>query len=538
MFDIRFYFALFLRRLPYFLIFTVAGAAIGVGLALTLPPSYEAQARLVVESEQIPDELAASTVRTEASEQLQIIEQRILTRDTLLEMANRLNVYGKRTNTDQGLRPDQIVEDLRKRIDISTTGGGGNRRGPANATLVSVSFSASSAVLAAQVTNEVVTLMLEENVRMRTGVSGQTLEFFEQEVARLDEELSRRGARIIQFQESNKEALPDSLEFRRGQLSAAQERLLQLAREEAALNDRRDGLVALFETTGSIGGLNDRANARLTPAEQRLRELKERYSSSVAVLSLDNPRVRVLEAQIEALEATVAQEAADAIGAEEGTTPVDVELSIYDIQLADLDNQLKFLAERRIEIEADMQVLQKNLEATPANAIALDTLQRDYDATRMQYDQGVANRARAETGDIIEALSKGERISVIEQAVPPAEPTSPNRPKLVVAGTGAGMMLALGIIALLEILNTAIRRPQEITQQLNITPFGTLPFIRTRGDIIRRRLILVALLVGMSAIVVGTLWGINTYVMPLDLLFQKIFDRLPKLGLSIPDQSV
>ena len=92
MLDLPFYFALFLRRLPYFLIFVVAGTAIGVALALTLPPSYEAQARLVVESEQTPDDLAASTVRTEASEQLEIIQQRILTRDTLLDMANRLNI--------------------------------------------------------------------------------------------------------------------------------------------------------------------------------------------------------------------------------------------------------------------------------------------------------------------------------------------------------------------------------------------------------------------------------------------------------------
>ena len=63
MLDLRFYFALFIRRLPYFLIFTVAGTAIGVTFAMTLPPSYEAQARLVVESEQIPDELWASTNR-------------------------------------------------------------------------------------------------------------------------------------------------------------------------------------------------------------------------------------------------------------------------------------------------------------------------------------------------------------------------------------------------------------------------------------------------------------------------------------------
>jgi polysaccharide chain length determinant protein (PEP-CTERM system associated) len=536
MLDLRFYFALFLRRLPYFLIFTVAGAAVGVGLALTLPPSFQAQARLVVESEQIPDELAASTVRTEASEQLQIIQQRILTRDKLLEMANRLNIYAARTARDgERLRPDQIVDDLRARIQIRTSGG--NRRGAADATLVDVSFSAASPTLAAQVTNEVVTLMLAENVQMRTGVSGQTLEFFQQEVARLDEELANRGAQIIQFQDANKEALPESLDFRRGQLAAAQERLLQLTREEAALQDRRAGLVSLYEATGSIGAFTGERAAPLSPAQRQLSELQERLASSGAVLAFDNPRIRVLRAQIEALQKQVAQEAAAAVGATGAEDVANTNLSIYDIQLADLDNQLAFLAARRIEIEAEMQTLQVAIEATPTNAISLDTLQRDYDATRTQYDQAVANRARAETGDIIEALSKGERISVIEQAVPPAEPTSPNRPKLAIAGTGGGMMLGIGFILLLEMMNTAIRRPQDIIRQLEITPLGTLPFIRTRRDRIRRRVMILFVLAAVGGVTFGALWGIDTYIMPIDLFFERIMEKLPQLDLSFPAQN-
>ncbi|WP_299733752.1 Wzz/FepE/Etk N-terminal domain-containing protein [uncultured Tateyamaria sp.] len=524
MLDVAFYFALFLRRLPYFLIFVVAGTAIGVALALTLPPSYEAQARLVVESEQIPDELAASTVRTEASEQLQIIQQRILTRDTLLDMANRLNIYAGR-GPGERLRPDEMVSDLRSRIRIRTTGGRGA------ATLVNISFSAPSANLASQVTNEVVTAMLEENVRMRTGVSGQTLEFFEQEVARLDQELARRGSEIIAFQEANKEALPDSLEFRRGQLAAAQERLLQLTREEAALNDRRAGLVAFYEATGNVVGLNQQtAQAGVSPSEARLRQLRERYSSSVAVLSLDNPRNRVLKQQIDALEKIVAEEQKAFLEAQTGgeiNSETGAVLSIYDIQIADLDNQLEFIASRRAEIEEEMAGLRVSIDATPANTIALNTLERDFAAARLQYDQAVINKGRAETGDIIEALSKGERISVIEQAVPPAEPTSPNRPKLAIAGMGGGIMAGFGFIVLLELLNTSIRRPKDIVQKLEITPFGVLPYIRTRRDRIRRRFALIVVLLAVAGVIVGGLWAIDTYVMPLDLLLKKIMDRLP-----------
>ncbi|MEL6467645.1 MAG: Wzz/FepE/Etk N-terminal domain-containing protein [Pseudomonadota bacterium] len=535
MLDLKFYFALFLRRLHYFLIFTVAGTAVGVMFAVTLPPSYEADARLVVESEQIPDELAASTVRTAALEQLQIIEQRILTRDILLEMANRLDIYADRdARSDERLRPDQMVQDLRSRIRIRTTGGG---RGD-NATLVRVSFSASSPGLAAAVTNEVVTLMLEENVRMRTGVSGQTLEFFEQEVARLDEELTRRGAEIIRFQEENAEALPDSLAFRRGQLTAAQERLLQLSREEAALNDRRAGMVALFEATGRVSETDAAGRARpQSAAEVRLRELEARLVASGAVLAFDNPRIRSIRAQIAALEEQIAEERAAAqatqaaAAAEEEAAAAAPTTSLYDIQLSDIDNQLKFIAARRTELEAEMAALRETIQATPNNAIYLDTLQRDFAATRLQYDQAVANRARAETGDIIEALSKGERISVIEQAVPPAEPTSPDRVKLAAAGVGGGLMVGLGLVVLLELLNSSIRRPQDVVRQLDITPLGTLPFIRTRRDRFRRWVLILFVVVAVAAGSVGTLWAINEYFMPLDIFLEKVLRQLPSVDL-------
>ena len=267
--DFRFYLSLFLRRLPYFLLFVVVGSVMGVTLARLLPPVYLAEARLVVESEQIPDELAASTVRTQATEQLQIIQQRILTRDRLLEMANRLQIYAAVPGTStRRLDPDEIVEDLRERIKIVTTGGG-----QAQATLVSVSFEAP--VMSATVTNEVVTLILQENVAMRTTVAGQTLDFFMQEVARLDQELASQGAEILAFKTANKDALPESLDFLRTQQAAAQERLLQLDREEAVLKDRRTRLVQIYEQTGQIEA--GPASTQTTEAKQ-LQENIEKHT--------------------------------------------------------------------------------------------------------------------------------------------------------------------------------------------------------------------------------------------------------------------
>lgn len=519
--DLGFYVALFLRRIHYFLILLALGTAVGLTLALVLPAVYRAQALLIVESQQIPDELAATTVQTETTEQLQIIQQRILTRDSLLEMANRLRIYAPRPGEVAERMPaDDIVSDMRNRIEIQTTGGAGTR-GPVQATIVRVSFEAPSAIMSATVTNEVVTLILQENVEIRTSVAGQTLEFFTEEVARLDQELATRGAEILAFQERNLEALPDSLEFRRQQQSAAQERLAQVERDHDVIKDRRDRLVSLFENTGDVGGINTPVSNQ-TAEQRQLQSLKDELNTLLAVLSPENPRVKVMQAQVTALEKTVAAQTSAGVDVTEAGVP----LSAFEIQLADLDGQLGFLAAQRTQISNTMEALRLSIEATPGNAITLDTLERDYANLRAQYDQAVTNRARAETGDTIEALAKGQRISVIEQAVAPRQPVRPNRTLLAAGGFGGGFFLGLLLVVILEFFNTAIRRPVDLTKKLGITPFGTVPLIRTRWEVVRRQTIIFASFAVAIVMIPAVLWFIHVQVMPLDVVLERIKDKV------------
>lgn len=528
--DLRFYITLFLRRVHWFVLVLMLGTVAGIILARMLPTVYRAEALLVVESEQIPGDLAASTVQTQAREQLQIVQQRILARDTLLEMANRLQIYAgqNQRGLPQGaMNADEIVTDLRERITIVTTGGA-VPRGPVQATLVRVGFEAQSAALSALVANEVVTLILREDVAMRTGTARQTLEFFEQEVARLDQELARRNAAILEFKETHRDALNDSLEFRRNQLVALQERLVLTAREETDLRAQRARLMRLHDASVSIDGT--RPAQSLTPEQRQLQALRDQMSTLVAVLSPENPRVKLLAAQIAGLEAVVAQQTV-------ATGDVDaagVALSAYDIQMAEMDGRLTFLAQLQTDIQARVAELETTINATPANAVALETLQRDYENVRAQYDSAVAKRARAETGDVIEALSKGERISVIEQAVAPRDPVSPNRPLIAVAGVGGGFVLGLVLVAAIELLRSGIRRPVDLVNRLGITPFATLPFLDTLAEKRRRRWRAVLVALALITAVAGLAWGVDTYYMPLDQLLARVVDRLGSLYVAHP----
>ena len=507
MLDFKFFASLFFRRIHYFLVVAVAIAAFGITVAYTLPPGYQAEARLLVESPQIPGELASSTVRTGVSELLEIISQRIMTRASLLDIARKFDLY----SDNEELSPDDIVTDMRKRISMRLPG----RRDAA--AFVRVSFSASSGATSAQVTNELVTLILQQNKSLRTSVTGQTLEFFKNEVNRLGTELADQEQKILAFKGANQGALPDSLDYRRNRQASLQERILQMERELASLRDRRALLVDLYERTGTIS----LSGESLTPEEQNLQDLSNQLASALVLYSETNPKVKALKARVEAAQKAVAAKRGS--NGENGGF-----ISAYEVQLADLDGQMAFLSEEKTTVEKEIDELAESIDKTPANAIALSSLQRDYDNIQIQYNQAQADFSAARTGDQIEAQSRGQRITVLEQATVPDEPTSPNRRKIALAGIAGGIFAGLGVIVLIELLNSSVRRSVDLTNKLGITPFVSIPFIRTRRQAnMRRFIILMALLIvglGISL----TLFLLHTYYLPMDLLIEK---ALKKTGL-------
>lgn len=498
--DIRFYWGLFLRRLPYLAAVFVLCSAIGVGLALTLPPKYVSSARLLVESAQIPDELAASTVRTAPTEQLQIIEQRLMTRANLIDIANKFQVF-------EGLgrmSPDEVVRRMQNATEIRT------RSGRNQATLMEVSFSATDAETSARVVNEFVTLILNEDSVRRQALAEQTLQFFEQEVKRLNDELSLKSQAIVVFKEANQDALPENLDFRVDRQARLQDQILAATRDRAALTEQRNRLVAL----GSV-----QRGPELSPAQRDLRQAREELNSALTIYSENNPRVKLLRARVQRLEAAVANETG-------GGPAEDPSKIVFELQLAEIDRRISDLDQSMARWQAEVEILKDAIERTPENAIKLEALEREYLNVQQQYNTAVDNLAKAQTGERIEVLAKGERISVIEQATAPTHPNSPNRPLIAGGGVFVGIAFAVGLFILLEVTNRTIRRPADLLNGLTIQPIATIPYLETARGRARRRALQTILIAGLAIGIPVTLWAIHTFYLPLDLLIARAMDKI------------
>ncbi len=503
--DLSFYFAVFLRRLHYFIIIFALVTAASLAAAFLLPAVYSASATMLVESSSIPGPLSAPTVQAQALEKLQTIEKKLMTRTNLLDIAQKHKVF---KDLDK-MSPDDIVQAMRTNTSINKNAGRGQ------ATIMTIGFEAETGASAAAVVNEYVTLIQQADVEVRTTNAEDTVQFFEQQKQKLSGELDVMKSKILDFQNANSDALPNTLNYRLNQQQLMQNRLGVVERDIATLKDQKARMIAIFESTGQISG----ATANQTPEARQLDQTRQQLTTMLATFAPQHPKVKQLQAQIATLEEIVRAQ----LPATTGTNPAT---SMLDVQLADLDTRIALLEEERTKILSDLEKVKDSIDRTPANQIALDSLQRDYNNIQQQYNIAVDKLAKAAAGEEIEVRSKGERISLVEPAAEPSRPSRPNRIFLAGAGTAAGAFLGIAVIVLMELLNRAVRRPTDLVKGFGITPIATIPYMRTPREIMMRRMGFLAMLAVAVLGIPAMIYAVHVYYQPLDIIIGKVAAQL------------
>lgn len=509
---VQFYGRLLVRRAPVMLLLLLICSGMGFVLAARLPTVYETTARLIVQPQQIAENLAAPTVRINALEEVRLLQEQLMTRANLLQIANTHQVFEDIRN----MQPGAVAAAMREATTITASGGRQDQP-----VLMSVSFTANTPLAAANVVNDFVTRITAENVRNRTGAAGETLDFFEREVARLSTELDLRSAQITEFQQANADALPGDQAFRLQRQTLLQERLSSAERERRNLIETRDRTLEVFEATGRVAGVSE---AGRSPEERELTELERDLSRALTVYSSTAPQVQQLQRRIEVLQEQIAAQAP--IGEDAAVTGAQ---AILNLQMTEIASQIEVLNTQILATQAEIAGLEDAIARTPLNTIVLEGLQRDYENIRGQYDNAVQRLSQAAVGERIEVSARGQRVILIEPAAVPTSPASPNRPLIAAAGIGFGLALATGFFMLMELLNRTVRRPAEITSRLGITPFASLPYMESRGGRLLRRGLRVAAALAVLIGVPAALWVIDSYYLPLDLLADRLASRL---GLS------
>jgi len=560
------YLAILRRRKWQLIVPTVTLSILAVVFTMRIPAAYRSTATILIEQQEIPADLVRTTVTSFADQRIQVISQRVMTTKNLSRLVERYNLYpGIRSKGSM----NSAVELMRQHIKLDTISAdvldpnSGRSQGATIA--FSLSFESNSPTLAQQVTSDLVSLYLDENLEQRAAAANEATVFLETEANRLADEIGALEGRMAGFKKAHADNLPELATLNREQMTRTEDRLRENSQSEQTLRQQERYLEAelaqLSPTTGTTG---NNLESRLHELEAQYIRIKERYApdhpdriqmerelpamqklvgeSGAGVLrdrlaemraelaqlrqrySDDHPDVVSLKRSI----AITERELADA--ARQGSSGVrsDVDNPAYvqiKTQLESVRLEILSLKRKRVELEQEIKSFELRAMEAPRVEQEYLALTRDYDNAKNKYREVRDKTSQAQLAQSLERNRKGERFSLLEPPLVPESPFKPNRMVILMLGVMVSVASGVGNLALREGLDKGLHGARAVQAATTIPLLATIPFIDTQQDRLerqRRRSLLLS--TGLGLLLAGAL-AMHLLVMPLDVLWFALVRR-------------
>ena len=126
--------------------------------------------------------------------------------------------------------------------------------------------------------------------------------------------------------------------------------------------------------------------------------------------------------------------------------------------------------------------LEQRVARTPEVERGLSSLTRDNENMFREYQEVLAKQQDAQLAENLEVNQQAEKFSILEPALRPEQPSSPNRPQLIVLALmvafGAGGAAALGV----ELMLSTIRGRHHLEKLVDDHPIAVIPYIREESE--------------------------------------------------------
>ncbi|MFN3846201.1 MAG: Wzz/FepE/Etk N-terminal domain-containing protein, partial [Paracoccaceae bacterium] len=299
-------------RRHFWIIFfvTLIGTLGAAWFAKTRPPVFEAAAVLEVEFPMVTDGGQAPALPVNVLQLLTSIEQRLTTRDNLIALMERHNLFADAPAMTQ----EDRVTAMRSAIRFQSVTG---QSGALSALIISTR--ASTAEDAARIANDLAQSILDMGAEGKRVTAEASFGFFKEQEIRLSQQISALEVEIAAYRDANRSSLPGVREARQDEIAQLETTIRVLEQEVAALQSE-DAQI--------------RAQTTLRATDRRR---VEDISQRLAVLTAQRSPLADRKAKLEADYGDTAE--------------VERALSAYDRQLRQLQDQYTIVSQRMVQAE-------------------------------------------------------------------------------------------------------------------------------------------------------------------------------------------
>ena len=550
--------------------------ALAIIITFALPAIYRSTATILIEQQEIPKDLARSTITSFADQRLNVINQRVMTTSNLFKIIEEFGLY--QDLLDKKPR-EEVLEEIREAItmDIISADVIDPRSGrPTQATIAfNISYDHEVPEMTQRVANEITSLFLNENIKQRTKNAQEATEFLRDEADKLAKRMVELDAKLAEFKTGNVEKMPDMVSMNLSMIDRAEQQLQNLETRLSLLEDRKayiqaqlleiepssalyseDGEIIyspkdrlkmlkvslsrlrgiytdnhpdIIRTNKEIHMLESRHDISIDDSatyqeiellEERLLDLKSRYSE-------DHPDILRASKELESLEQQLLKQQDHAEETDqEGRQATNPTFIQFTAQIEAIDSESEMLKQARERTLQKLEDLEQRVLESPELERKYRTLSRDYATSQSKYIEITAKLNEAKIGESLELGNQSEKFTIIEPPLIPERPIHPNRPLFLVLGLVLALIAGFIAIVIKEALDDAVYDMNSILHTTGMMPIATIPRVRNIEETSRakkmRNLVIAAYLL---AIITAVLL-VHYLYMPLDVIYYKVLRTL------------
>jgi len=584
-FPIFEYLSILRRRKKVFLITFITLFFITVIFALNWS-NYKSVATVEIEQSEIASEITETagnniSNKMEALADLRIsrIQQKITSTASLVDIITKFNLYASmRRKTPISIVADKMRKKIKLELVSSMLANPASAQkasaGQLSAIAFNLSFEYNDPLLSQQVTNELVSRFLNEDLKKRRIQTETTVSFIDKQIELLEDSLVEQEKKIAKYREKSGDTRPEALMFNqqaaatisinlqtvdtqiattKGNIRALKTQLLSVdpySRSFAdgqiltsplmqfkALQTKYATLTAQYgpkhpdvlKTKRQLNSLKKQVKIPVDTSmlQSKIDEVKTKLSKNEKTLGKNNPEIKSLNRQLKNL----MQQKIDAEKSSSDTDKMiksDADNPTYLIivsRLRESEGRYKGLIEKRKSLLLEQKRYRKAVLGNPIAEQQLAALSRDYENSQIRYRELKAKKMSADMNMQLEKERKGQRMSVIN---PPELPlkTKPSKIIIFIGGFILSIFAGLAAVIAIQILSQSIYGANHLSRLVGVPPLTSIPYITTQAEDYRidrqKRYAIGAL--ALLLIIIAIIFSFT--VMPIDVLLNVIIGRL------------
>lgn len=462
------------RRKYLFIVLSLCLMSAIVWGSYFIKDKYEAKSTVFIESNVIEELIKGVAITPSMEDRLRVLKDTLLSRALIVKVLQELDLPYE-SDTDF----EDMIAFYQKRTDIQVRG----------RDLFVVSIRLANPQLAKEYVNTLVRTYVEENLAAKREEAYGASRFLTEQVALFKEKLDRAEDAITKYRQDNRiymsidegsvigeikdnETEIKKIKARRNELEAVQESIdRQLKGEEP--------YTVVMSTKDS-----EKSREKLIDSlEKRVNQLLVSYTERY-------PEVVKLRAEIEALK----KDDSNAQG------PVSYAGNSGESEISAVNPIYQELKQKRMEAESELNAIQARekylrntvaekeaeLREIPEGKKQLAVLEKEKDSYKDIYEELLYRLGQSEVSKQMEIGDKTTTFRIVDPAVQPIKPVSPDRVKLILLGIFMGFAGGFGGVVLREGLDTSVR-DLEAVKGLGVQLLAVIPRIFNEEENRRER---------------------------------------------------